>query len=128
MTKYVDALGLAFMAYAALELIGVLLVLLFALLMGGVGGFGLSTGDYEAAVIGGVYGGILLFAALFELAFAVPKLLVGTALRRRAPWSRIGALVLGCVGLMNVPLGTALGVFAIVVLVDKDVQAEFEAE
>ena len=53
MTKYVDALGLAFMAYAALELIGVLLVLLFALLMGGVGGFGLSTGDYEAAVIGG---------------------------------------------------------------------------
>ena len=53
---------------------------------------------------------------------------MGTALRRRAPWSRIGALVLGCVGLMNVPLGTALGVFAIVVLVDKDVQAEFEAE
>jgi hypothetical protein len=127
-TRYVDWLGVAFIAYGALELVAVLMLFLLALGMGGgLGSLGLSSGDTELLIIGGFYGGILGFAALFELLFAVPKLLVGTALRRRAPWSRLGGLVMGCVGLMNIPLGTALGLFAIVVLIDKDVQAEFEA-
>jgi len=128
MTKHIDLLGILFMAYGALELVGVAVVGLLGLAFGGgFGALGISEGDVGLVAVGGLYGGILLAAAAFELLFAVPKVLVGTALRRRAPWARIGGLVLGCMALMNMPLGTMLGVFALVVLIDKDVAAEFEA-
>ena len=128
MTKHIDLLGVAFIAYGALELLGVGLVGLIGVGLGdGFGYLGVSMGDPELAVVGGLYGGIFIVAAAFELVFAIPKVLVGTALRRRTPWARIGGLVLGCMALMNIPLGTLLGVFAIVVLVDKDVAAEFTA-
>jgi len=126
MTRHIDLLGIGFMAYGALELFGVAIIGLLGLgFGGGLGMLGLQAGDVEMAIIGGAYGGMLLVAALFELVFAIPKIMVGTALRRRTPWARIGGLVLGCMALMNIPLGTILGIFAIVVLVDKDVAAEF---
>lgn len=127
MTRYIDLLGAVFIAYAVLELMGVALIGVVALAMGGLSGLGVSSGDMELVLMGGIYGVAMLVAALFELVFAVAKLLVGTGLRRRAPWSRLGGIIMGCVGLFNVPLGTALGVFAIAVLIDKDVQAEFDS-
>jgi hypothetical protein len=45
---------------------------------------------------------------------------VGVPLRRHAPWSRLAALMLGSVDLLLLPYGTALGVYAIWVLLNEE--------
>lgn len=128
MQKHVDIVGLLFMLYGCLQLLGAALA---GLLMIGGGGFlgalGASGGDDELLLVGGIYGVLGLAIAVFAALFAIPDLLIGMGLRRRRKWARIGGFVVGALALTNVPLGTMLGVYAFVVLLDKDVTAEFEA-
>jgi hypothetical protein len=49
----------------------------------------------------------------------------GYGLQERASWGRILALVLGVINLPSVPLGTCLGIWALMVLLDKDNAAAF---
>jgi hypothetical protein len=51
---------------------------------------------------------------------------VGVPLRRRKPWARLGALMLGSVDLLLLPYGTALGVYAIWVQLSESGKSLFE--
>ena len=61
---------------------------------------------------------------LLGLAMGVANLFAGRWLRERRNW--VGALVVSGINCLNVPLGTLLGVFTIVVLAADDGQALFE--
>jgi len=54
------------------------------------------------------------------------SVVVGVPLRRHKPWSRLGALMLGSVDLLLLPFGTALGVYAIWVLLSEQGKSLFE--
>jgi hypothetical protein len=49
----------------------------------------------------------------------------GVPLRRRRPWSRIMALVLGSIDLLLLPYGTALGLYGLWVLLHEDAKKLF---
>ena len=49
-------------------------------------------------------------------------------LRRRRPWARLLALMLGSVDLLLLPYGTALGVYALWVLLHEKGKALFELQ
>lgn len=58
--------------------------------------------------------------ALIAILWGSVHVIVGVPLRRHKPWSRLVALMLGSVDLLLLPYGTALGVYALWVLLHED--------
>jgi len=58
--------------------------------------------------------------------FAIPKIVAGYGLRKEKSWARVWAIVACCMGLMSVPLGTAVGVYGLVFLMGENGRAYFE--
>jgi hypothetical protein len=56
---------------------------------------------------------------------AVAGIVAGWGLLSREPWARILALVLGCLGLLDLPFGTAIGVYSLWVLMQPEAEQEF---
>ncbi len=70
--------------------------------------------------------GIIKLVGLGMLAFAVLGLAAGWGLLERQPWARMLAIVLGCVNLVEMPLGTALGVYTLWVLLPAKSEEEYK--
>ena len=114
--KHIAILGMLHIAWGSLILlIGILAFMFFA-------GIGLFTGDPQAMGILGIVGTV---AVLFMGAIALPGILAGVGLLQRREWGRIVALVVGIVSLIDIPIGTALGVYTIWVLLDEDIKKAF---
>ncbi|HET8826793.1 MAG TPA: zinc ribbon domain-containing protein [Terriglobales bacterium] len=69
---------------------------------------------------------LMTVVALFVLAKAAAGFLAGWGLLNREPWGRVLALVLGFIALIHVPLGTALGVYTLWVLLPANSEAEYD--
>jgi hypothetical protein len=65
--------------------------------------------------------------ALIALVWGGMHIMVGMPLRRLQRWSRLAALMLGTVDLLLLPYGTALGVYALWVLLGEDGKRLFES-
>jgi len=57
---------------------------------------------------------------------AVLSLAVGWGLYQRAPWARMLALVMAFFSLLSIPVGTALGIYTLVVLLPAESEAEWK--
>ncbi len=120
METHVTVLGWLFLLHnALLVMIGVL----GWLFMAGLGFFAsVDSGNPPAfgilVTIGTV--GLLFFSLL-----ALPGLLAGYGLLKRASWARLLALVVGILGLFNFPVGTAIGVYTVWVLMQEEVADTF---
>ena len=78
----------------------------FALLWG----IGVTSGDAEAARILGIIG---TSVGAFLVLLGIPGVVAGYGLLRGKAWGRILALVVGFLGLVNFPLGTAIGIYTL---------------
>ena len=56
--------------------------------------------------------------------FLIPRLIIGIGLLSRNKWADIPALVYGVISLLNFPIGTVLGVYAILVFTAKKPEDE----
>lgn len=63
---------------------------------------------------------------LMVSAFAVAGVIAGWGLIARCPWARMLAIVLGCIGLIHFPLGTALGIYTLWVLIPAGADTEYQ--
>jgi hypothetical protein len=81
--------------------------------------------DPEALVAAPILGVIGVALFLFILLASVPGIVAGIGLLKFKPWSRILTIVVSALNLMNVPLGTALGVYSLWVLLNQDVELLF---
>jgi hypothetical protein len=104
MRQHIDILGWLFVAAGALGIITAVFVFFI------LGAGGLLTRDAKAAVL---VTGIGFFIAVLVAIFSVPNIVVGWGLLKRKSWSRIAGLVLGCLGLLSFPFGTALGIYSL---------------
>lgn len=97
---------------------GVLIVLLG--MMGFVFflGIGALSGDPQAARILPFLGLMGMIVSLTVL--AMPWLVAGIGLLRRKAWGRILALIVGFFHLFNFPIGTVLGIYTFVVLLQQE--------
>jgi hypothetical protein len=126
--QHLDLVGLFYILYGGMTLaIGALMFLLFGLGGLGMGVAGAGGGDQDLLVMSGIYGMAAVMTGLIVALFGLPFVIVGFGLRRRKPWSRIAGIVLGALALMNFPLGTLLGVYGIVKLVDDEVRGLLES-
>jgi hypothetical protein len=65
-------------------------------------------------------GGFLVLVGAFSA-------LAGIGLLMRQSWARMAALVLGAIGLINIPFGTALGIYTMWALLPVDHEEEYRA-
>ena len=81
-----------------------------------LGGIGAASGDPEAMRILGFVG---FFAAIFFVTLSVPGFAAGYGLLARKAWGRIVAILVAVLDLFNIPIGTAIGIYALWVLTDE---------
>jgi hypothetical protein len=121
-SEQIDYLAYAMYGLGGLTALGGIV----AMIMGLTGAAAISASRADgAAAVAGVWGTILVVAGLFSLLFAVAYGFVGYGLQQRAAWARITALVIGGLSLLSFPIGTLIGVWAFMVLLDKDNAAAF---
>ena len=81
--------------------------------------------------IGTIAPGILRIVAIavssFLAVLGLPKIIGGIGLLKQQEWARILILVISFLSLFNIPFGTALGIYSIIVLLNKETVKLFEA-
>jgi hypothetical protein len=115
----VDFVGILFVVWGLLTtLIGVSTLAL------GIGAVAVIASAARGGGGGGVAAGVTAAAftalAIIAMVWGAAHVVVGVPLRRHRPWARLMALSLGAVDLLLLPYGTALGVYAIWVLLHED--------
>jgi hypothetical protein len=125
MKPHVDFLGVLFIVWGLLTIVVGLSTL--ALGVGAVAliaSAGRGGGSQVAAGITAAAFTTLAFIAIF---WGAAHVTVGVPLRRLTPWARLLALMLGSVDLLLLPYGTALGVYALYVLLNEEGKGLFIA-
>ena len=93
-----------------------------------------------ALVLGAIFGGIPDFPPgapefVHDIVMTVAVLLfvagglgiaAGVGLLNRAPWARMLAVILGCASLVDMPFGTALGIYTLWTLLPAESEQEYQ--
>lgn len=120
--KVVGALFIVLSALAILVAIGV------GAMFGMAGMAGAAADSEEAAVVLpvlGITGGLV---TAFLLALSLPGLVTGFGLLMFKPWARILGIVLSALQLLGFPIGTAIGIYSLWVLLNKDTEPLFTGQ
>jgi hypothetical protein len=118
MAAQVDFLGILFVVWGLLTaLVGVSTLAL------GVGAAALITsagrGTGGGQMAAGVLAVVFVVLALIAIAWGAAHVIIGVPLRRHRTWARLMALMIASVDLLLLPFGTALGVYALWVLLSE---------
>lgn len=110
--KHITLVGILHIVHSGLLLI--IGILLFGLLAG----IGAVSGDEDATLVLGIIGTVV---GGFMIVLSIPGIIGGIAVLQRARWSRIFLIVLSAFKLLDVPFGTALGIYTIYAMLRPDV-------
>jgi|GEM_PF-334295 len=116
MEEHVKILGILYIAFSAIGL--VIAFIVFIAVTGG----GLISGDETAIAITTIVGTAV---AGFLVLLSAPGIIGGMGLLKRQSWARILVLVLGVINLINIPFGTALGIYTIWALTHRETEELF---
>lgn len=102
------------------------------MLLGGVAGvvsLSGNTGDFhDLGIAAPILAMIGIAIAIFFLVLALPSLIGGWGLLNFKPWARILMIVVSSLHLLHVPLGTALGIYGLWVLLSEESRRLFEGD
>jgi hypothetical protein len=114
MEKHITLVAAFHIAFAALGIFSAVIV--FVILTGSA----ILSGDPDAMAILSIVGTAI---ASFLLILSLPELIGAIGLLKRKGWARILTLIVAALQLLNIPFGTALGVYTLWALLhDESVQ------
>ena len=120
MEKHIKIIGILNLVFGFMGLVaGAICLIIFA---GGFAILGAFEGDPVLVWLAGGIGAA--FAVIMAIA-ALPNLLAGYGLLKRRQWGRALAIIVAVLDLPAFPLGTALGVYTLTVLLHADTQTLF---
>jgi hypothetical protein len=119
MRQHVTVIGALHIGFGLLGLLVALIV--FTAIVGG----GLLSGDAEAITITSIVGSAIAF---FLILVSAPGVIVGIGLLRLHAWARIAAMILAVFNLVNFPLGTAVAVYTIWILMQDETAQLFASD
>ena len=118
--QHVTFVGALHIGFGILGLIGALVIFLtFGFILG------LVEDDPVAVSIISILGRVLPFLILFFAAFDI---IGGIGLFSYSAWARILILIISAINCLNIPIGTAKGIYSIWVLMQKEAIELFEAK
>lgn len=125
MASHIRVLAILHIVFGAL---GILIGLVILLIFGGVAGIvGVAAeGDPSAPVaipILSLIGGVIFVVVLVV---SIPGVVAGIGLLQYREWARILTIVLSALDLLNVPFGTALGIYGLWVLLQNQTLQLFQ--
>jgi len=120
--RHAHLLGILWIAYSAMSLIGGVILMIVSHTIFGPLGLPSMPGGPPMFIRP-----LLSAIAVVLLVKAAAGLAAGLGLLQRQDWGRILAIVLGAVSLINIPFGTAIGIYTLWVLVSPGADKEYEA-
>jgi hypothetical protein len=115
--------------YIVLSGIGLLFGILMLFAAGTIAGLvGVSASPEDAAIAIPIVGIAGTALAVVLLLFSAPGLITGWGLLKLRPWARILGIVLAVISLINFPIGTAVGIYGLWVLLTRDTERLFSAQ
>jgi F0F1-type ATP synthase membrane subunit a len=118
MEKHITAVAAL---HIGLSILGILIgAFIFVILTA----IGFASRDEDALAVLAAIGTIV---SIFLFVLSVPGIIGGIGLLKRKEWARILILVVSAIDLINIPIGTALGVYSIWVLVNDETVKLFSA-
>jgi hypothetical protein len=125
MSSHVDLVGILFVIWGMLTaLVGLSTLAL------GIGAVALiasaSRGGGGGQVAAGLTAAAFMTLAAIAIVWGAAHVAVGVPVRRRKPWARLLALMLGSVDLLLLPYGTALGIYTMWALLNEEGKKLFE--
>lgn len=116
MHQQINIIAYLYIALGVLTLLGALIVTL------SIAGGGWLSGDDTAVAVtsatGFIIGGFIAVGGIFSL-------VAGYGLLKRRSWARTLTIVLSVLNLLNFPIGTALGGYALYIMLKDETKAEF---
>jgi hypothetical protein len=85
---------------------------------------GIVSGDPQAMKVTTIVG---VSVGTFVIFVSVPLIIGGIGLLKRCPWSRILILILAAMNLLNLPVGTAIAVYTIWVMLQDETVKMFSS-
>jgi len=113
MNSHIKALGAIYLIWGGMGIIAGVIVLAIFVIGSGL----VATEDPQAGLIFGTIGIIVL---LIIAIVSIPNVLAGWALIKHRSWGRILTIVLSILNLFAFPLGTALGIYGLWVLLQPE--------
>ena len=125
--RHAQMLGILWIAYSAfVALVSIFLLMFFQHMLPIILSQPQHGGGPPPEVIFGFMRPMMHFMSIFLLCKAAAGLVAGVGLLQRAEWSRMLAIVLGCLSLINAPFGTALGIYTLWVLLSPNAELDFQ--
>lgn len=123
MLTHVKVLGVLYLVMSG---IGLLFALLILFALGTAAGIvGMSASPDDAAIAMPILGLTATALSTLLLVMSLPGLVTGWGLLKLRPWARIVGIVLAVISLLNFPIGTAIGVYGLWVLLTKETEKLF---
>jgi hypothetical protein len=124
MATHIRVIAWLHIVFGGLGLLCALAALLFFGGIAGLIGMTIHSPDARVAIpIAGVLGGV---AFVVIALIALPGLIAGIGLLGFRPWARIVTIILSAIHLINVPVGTVLGVYGLWALLSTEGARLFE--
>lgn len=124
MPRHVNVLGLLYLVWGGFFLLAGAIVL--ALAFGAAALILYAAGEAGTELTAGLTAATFGTLAAIALAWGAIHATTGAALRHHRAWSRPAAMVFGVLDLALLPFGTALGIYALWVLLHDEARAQFK--
>ena len=122
MAQHVKILAILHIVFGAL---GVLAAVVVLAIFGGISALVVANHSPDSATAVPVLGfiGVAIFIAVLVL--SLPGLIIGIGLLHFKPWARLGGIVLSAFDLLGFPFHTALGIYGLWTLLNRESEQLF---
>lgn len=123
MAQHVKILGVLHIVFGGL---GVLAAVIALAVFGGISAFvGMTDHSSEGFTAVPILGAIGGFIFILILVLSLPGLVAGIGLVQCKPWARMLTIILSAFDLLSIPIGTALGVYGLWVMLNPETERMF---
>lgn len=105
---------------------GVLGGLIVLMIFGGLAGMAGVAHDQDTAAAVPILALIGTVVAIFLFVLSVPAILGGWGMLKFRPWARVLMIIVSALNLLHFPIGTALGIYGLIILLNDETRRLFE--
>ena len=107
--------------FIILGILGIVVAVSFLMLGAGTAATILSQDNSNEARVGAAWaGGCITFIAVLFGLMSIPSIIAGWGLSQNKAWARILVIILSILSLPQFPVGTAIGVYALVIMFNEE--------
>lgn len=118
MEQHIKVLSVLFII---IGILGIVVAVGFTILGASTAATILSADDSNEGRVGAAWaGGCITFVAVLFGIMSIPSIIAGWGLSQRKSWARILTIILAILSLPQFPVGTAIGVYALVILFNDE--------